>query len=276
MARPLRIEYPGAVYHITGRGNERKPIYKDDHDREAFLSILKRTNDRHNWTCHSYCLMDNHYHLLIETLDGNLSIGMRQLNGVYTQFFNNRHNRTGHLFQGRYKAILIQKDNHLLEVCRYIVLNPIRAGAVGQPEDWKWSSYQATASRGQPHPCLTRAWILEQFAGKRLEAEKEYRQFVKEGIEKESIWSGVKAQAILGEDEFIGSLTGHFKKNKDVNEIPKSQRYLNRPSLEKIFPEIIIKDKNIRNRMILEAVEQYGYRQSEIARYLGMHYSTRR
>ena len=274
MARPLRIEYPGAVYHITSRGNERKAIYKDDHDREGFLSTLQRANNRYNWICHSYRLMDNHYHLLIETPDGNLSIGMRQLNGVYTQFFNNRHRRTGHLFQGRYKAILIQKDSHLLEACRYIVLNPVRARTVGQPEDWKWSSYRATVGKEQPHPYLTTDWILGQFSGKRGEAEKEYRQFVQEGIGKESIWSGVKGQAILGEDEFIGSLIDHFKKHKDVIEIPKGQRYVNRPALEKIFPEIIIKDKENRDRKILEAVEKYGYRQSEIARYLVMHYST--
>ena len=172
MARPLRIEYPGAVYHITGRGNERKAIFKDDHDRKAFLSTLQHANNRYNWTCHSYCLMNNHYHLLIETPDGNLSIGMRQLNGIYTQLYNKRHKRNGHLFQGRYKAILIQKDTHLLEVYRYIVLNPVRAGTVGQPDAWKWSSYRATAGREQPHPCLTTAWILGQFSRKRGDAEK--------------------------------------------------------------------------------------------------------
>ncbi len=124
MARPLRIEYSGAVYHITSRGNEKKPVFRDEEDRCTFLDILERVNKRYNWICHAYCLMDNHYHLLIETPDGNLSMGMRQLNGVYTQLFNKRHKRTGHLFQGRYKAILIQKDSHLLEVCRYVVLNP--------------------------------------------------------------------------------------------------------------------------------------------------------
>src|SRR4030066_2389308 len=103
MARPLRIEFDGAVYHITSRGNARKPIYKDDGDRKAFLDILHKVNTRYNWLCHAYCLMDNHYHLLIETPDGNLSLGMRQLNGVYTQAFNKRRTRTGHLFQGRYK-----------------------------------------------------------------------------------------------------------------------------------------------------------------------------
>jgi putative transposase len=126
MARPLRIEYPGAVYHITSRGNEKKPIYKDDQDRESFLFALDKVNKRYHWLCPAYCLMDNHFHLLIETLEGNLSLGMRQLNGVYTQAFNKRHGRVGHLFQGRYKAILIQKDSHLLEVCRYVVWSLFR------------------------------------------------------------------------------------------------------------------------------------------------------
>ncbi len=150
MSRPLRIEYAGAVYHITSRGNEKKAVYKDDVDRETFLDTLFQVNKRYNWICHAYCLMNNHYHLIIETPDGNLSAGMRQLNGVYTQTFNKRHKRVGHLFQGRYKAILIQKDSHLLEVCRYVVLNPVRAKAAERPEMWKWSSYQGTRGKEKP------------------------------------------------------------------------------------------------------------------------------
>src|SRR5512138_3770244 len=113
MARPLRIEYPGAVYHVTSRGNEKKPVFRDDTDRQSFLNTLQHVNKRYHWICHAYCLMTNHYHLLIETPDGNLSIGMRQVNSVYTQLFNKRHGRTGHLFQGRYKAIVIQKTHRV-------------------------------------------------------------------------------------------------------------------------------------------------------------------
>ena len=127
MARPLRLEYPGAIYHITSRGNARADIFLDDSDRELFLSILADTVDHYNWLCHAYCLMGNHYHLLIETPDPNLSLGMRHLNGVYTQTFNRSHKRVGHLFQGRYKAVLVEKGTHLLELCRYIVLNPVKA-----------------------------------------------------------------------------------------------------------------------------------------------------
>ena len=124
MARPMRIEYPGAVYHVTGRGNARQDVYLSPDDRASFLDILQQVNRRYNFICHAYCLMDNHYHLLIETPDGNLSQGMRQLGSVYTQTFNRRYDRVGHLFQGRYKAVLVQKESHLLESVRYVVLNP--------------------------------------------------------------------------------------------------------------------------------------------------------
>jgi REP element-mobilizing transposase RayT len=130
MARPLRIEFDGALYHVTSRGNDRKAIFKDNHDRDLFLDILAQITVRFRWICHAYCLMNNHYHLVIETPDGNLSKGMRQLNGVYTQAFNKRHRRVGHVFQGRFKGILVQKDSHFLEVCRYVVLNPVRAKMV--------------------------------------------------------------------------------------------------------------------------------------------------
>lgn len=274
MSRPLRIEYPGAVYHVTSRGNENKAVFKDDQDRENFLNTLQHVNKRYNWLYHAYCLMTNHYHLLIETPDANLSLGMRQLNGVYTQLFNKRHKRTGHLFQGRFKGILIQKDSHLLEVCRYVVLNPIRARMVESPEQWKWSSYRATAGKEKTHPGFTRDWIIGQFSGKRNKAEREYRQFVNWGIGEKSIWTEVKGQIILGEDEFVASLADFLKKHKHVPEIPRSQRYANRPTLDKIFQESILSDKRKRDKKMAEAVERYAYRQSEIARHLSLHVST--
>ena len=266
MVRPLRIEYPGAVYHITNRGNDKKAVFKDDQDREAFLTILAFINKRYHWLCHAYCLM-------AETADGNLSLGMRQLNGVYTQARNKRHNKTGHLFQGRYKAILIQKDTHLLEVCRYVVLNPVRARMVEKPEDWKWSSYLATAGKEPPHPCLTTDWILGQFSRTRAKAEEEYRQFVKWGIGKETIWNEVKGQTLLGDDDFVDSLADHLRRHKDIPEISKSQRFANRPTLEKLFNKSILNDKRKRDRKIAEAVEKYGYTQRAIADHLGLHFT---
>jgi putative transposase len=272
MARPLRIEYAGAVYHITSRGNEKKAVFKTDQDRTNFLNTLQHVKKRYNWICHAYCLMDNHYHLLIETPEGNLAIGMRQLNGVYTQLFNKLHGRTGHLFQGRYKSILIQKDSHLLEVCRYVVLNPVRARMVESPDAWKWSSYRATAGREAAHPCLAVEWVLGQFSGKHAKAEQEYRKFVGWGIGK-SIWHEVRGQAILGEDAFADKLVDHLRKHKNIPEIPRSQRYAHRPALDKLLSSSIVKDKQKRDRKIAEAVEKYGYTQRAIADHLGMHFT---
>lgn len=274
MSRPLRIEYAGAVYHVTSRGNEKKPVFRTDTDRQDFLNTLQHVNKRYNWICHAYCLMTNHYHLLIDTPDGNLSIGMRQLNGVYTQLFNKLHGRTGHLFQGRYKAILIQKDSHLLEVCRYVVLNPVRAKMVERPEDHAWSSYLATAGKATPHPCLTTDWVLGQFSGKRGKAEQEYRQFVSWGIGEKSIWTGVRGQALLGEESFMEQMVDHLRKHKAIPEIPRHQRYAARPPLAALFPEGLRKNEKRLQKRLSEAVERHGYRQSEIARQVGVHYST--
>ncbi len=273
MARPLRIEFPGAVYHITSRGNEKKPIFIEDQDRETFLSILGEVNQRYHWLCHAYCLMDNHFHLLIETPEGNLSLGMRQLNGVYTQRFNKRHGRVGHLFQGRFKAIVIQKGSYLLEVCRYIVLNPVRASLVKEPGQWQWSSYAATAGEAKPSACLTTAWILEQFSERRGSAENEYRKFVRSGIGEGLIWEGVKGQIILGKEDFVDSLRDLFGRHQEVPEIPRNQRYATRPSLENIFTGNILRDRVQRDQKIREAVEKYGYTQRAVAEHLGFHFT---
>jgi len=274
MARPLRIEFPGAVYHVTGRGNERKAIFRNDHDREAFLNTLHRVTVRYNWLCHAYCLMDNHYHLLIETPDGNLSIGMRQLNGVYTQMFNKHHERVGHLFQGRFKGVVVQKDSHLLEACRYVVLNPVRAKIVENPRLWKWSSYLATAGLRKAHPCLTKDWILGQFASTRKAAENAYRKFVRDGIKAKPIWKDLIAQSILGEDDFVEGLIDHVKGRESIPDIPKSQRFINRPALESIFSKDALRDKCVRDKRIGEAVEKYGYTQKDVANHLGLHFAS--
>ena len=143
MARPLRLEFRGALYHVTSRGDGREDIFLCDGDRLRFLEILGDVWERFNWTIHALCQMTSHYHLVVETPDANLSNGMRQLNGVYTQEFNRTHNRVGHVFQGRYKGILVEKENYLLELARYVVLNPVRAGMVDSPGQWPWNCYRA-------------------------------------------------------------------------------------------------------------------------------------
>ena len=141
MVRPLRLEFAGALYHVTSRGDRREDIFLCDDDRVDWLGVLGTVCARFNWVVHAFCQMTNHYHILLETVDGNLSRGMRQMNGLYTQGFNRRHGLVGHLFQGRYKAILVQKEAYLLELSRYVVLNPLRANMVGSLEDWQWSTY---------------------------------------------------------------------------------------------------------------------------------------
>jgi len=273
MARPLRIEYAEAAYHVTSRGNARKSIFKDDKDREMLLHVLEEVNDRYHWLCHTYCLMSNHYHLVIETLGGNLSTGMRQLNGVYTMRFNRRHGSVGHVFQGRYKAILIQKESHLLEVCRYVVLNPVRAKVVKTPERWRWSSYRGMADLEKSHPCLTTDWVLGQFGSKKRAAEKRYRAFVFDGIEGHRIWDEIKAQSILGERDFVDGLIDFVRGYVEVKEISKSQRYLCRPGLTEIFKDTR-GERRKRDRGIAEAIERWGYSGREVANHLGLHYST--
>jgi len=161
VARPLRIEYAGALYHVTSRGDRREDIYFDDDDREIWLAVFAQVCARFNWRCHAWCLMDNHYDILIETIEGNLSKGMRQLNGVYTQQSNRKHGLYGHLFQGRYKAILVEREAYLLELSRYVVLNPVRAGMAKDIDDWKWSSYPAMMGDAviKPFPMIGTAMV---------------------------------------------------------------------------------------------------------------------
>lgn len=271
MARPLRIEYPGGVYHITSRGNAQQPIFLSNTDKESFLNTLSFVTERFNWLCHAYCLMDNHYHLLIETPDGNLSKGMRQLNGVYTQRFNRNHRRVGHIFQGRYKAILVEKESYLLELCRYVVLNPVRAGMVDRPDKWLWSSYRATVGMKKASEFLTTGWILGQFAGNRRKAESRFRSFIKEGIIKESPWKELKGQIFLGGAEFIDRFKGIIEKVDDIKEIPRVQRHINRPGLSEIFKA---RGKLQRDKSIYKAHVEFGYSLKEIADYLDLHYTT--
>lgn len=252
MARPLRIEYEGAVYHVTSRGNAKKRIFKDDIDRDKFLETLSIVVNRFNWLCHAYCLMDNHYHLLIETPEANLSRGMRQLNGVYTQSYNRRHKKTGHIFQGRYKAVLVEKENYLLELSRYVVLNPVRAGITEKPEHWKWSSYSATAGIKKTPHYLTVDWILGQFGSIRRKAEKQYKEFVLSGIKEESPWKKLKGQILLGEGEFIEKFKDLLAQKEEIKEIPRMQRYASRPAIADIFKEKIL-DKQTRNRQMYKA-----------------------
>ncbi len=271
MARPLRLEFDGAIYHITSRGNARGAIFFADRDREEFLGILEKVVERYGWICHAYCLMTNHYHLLIETPDANLSQGMRQLNGIYTQWINREYGRTGHVFQGRFKSILIQKESHLLEVARYVVLNPVRAGLARNPHDWRWSSYCSTAGQGVVPRFLSVAWLLRQFNNKMALARRAYRSFVEDGYDA-TIWDRLQSGNILGSEGFVNQLEPLLEAARRNVDIPRSQRLAGRPTLETIFADVA--DMKTRNKRIYEATRIHQYRLKEVGDFLGLYYST--
>jgi len=236
MSRQLRIAYPGAYYHVTSRGNERKNIFKTQGDKVKFLDYLSSATQRYGAVIHVYCLMDNHYHLLLETPEGNLSQIMRHINGAYTTYFNIRHNRCGHLFQGRFKAILVEADAYAAELSRYIHLNPVRAGIVQHPEDYQWSSYGAYIDQDQSVEWLRSDFILGYF-GER-DAINKYRNYVEKliDIEYESPLQNVIGSTILGTDAFIMRITGkHIETNTPQRDIPAIRQLATRPTPEKII-----------------------------------------
>ena len=271
MARPLRLEFEGALYHITSRGNARESIFLDNGDRARFLEILGNVVDRFGWICHAYCLMTNHYHLLIETPDADLSRGMHLLNGVYTQWFNHRYDRVGHLFQGRFKAILVEKDTHLLELVRYVVLNPIRAKTVRNVRDWPWSSYRATAGQAEAPGFLTIGWILSQFDLDPERAVRAYRRFVQQG-RGVHVWDELRAGSLLGTDGFVDQLRPLLKEKPVDPEYRKRERFVARPSLEELFGDVT--DKATRNERIYQAVRVHHYTLREVGDHVGLLYST--
>jgi putative transposase len=272
MARPLRIQFEGAVYHITSRGNARQDIFLDDSDRTGFLEAIGRVVDRFGWICHAYCLMDNHYHLLIETPLANLSRGMQLLNGVYTQRFNRRHGRVGHVLQGRFKAIVVEKESHLLELARYVVLNPVRAKVVDHPLQHRWNSYRATAGEAEPPEFLSVEWILSQFDEDPVRSRAAYRRFVKEG-RGVPVWGDVRGGILLGTEEFTDRMTPLLRESQPDTEIPRRQRFADRRSLADIFAGAEA-DRRLRNQRIHEAVMSHGYTLTALQRYLGLHPST--
>lgn len=239
MARPLRIEYPCAFYHITSRGNEQQDIFKSDTERERFLSYLESASERYGAVIHVYCLMGNHYHLLLETPEGNLSQIMRHINGAYTTYYNTKRQRAGHLFQGRYKAILIDADEYAEELSRYIHLNPVRAGVAGRPEEYRWSSYEYYIGKKQIPKWLTKDYILGYFGKETNAAQKKYSKFVNALIGKEydSPLKDTIASTILGGINFVNEIKDKYLTNKKVDRNLPALRELRRVSITEIIKE---------------------------------------
>jgi len=212
MARPLRIEYGGAFYHVTSRGNERRKIFYGNSDYEKFKVYLREAQEKYGYLLHSYVLMTNHYHLLIETPEANMSQVMHFINGSYTTYINRKRGRSGHLFQGRYKAILIERDRYLLELSRYIHLNPVRVGLVKRPEEYPYSSYGALIGRWEEN-FVYGDLIWRMISGERSNGKKRYRTFVEDAIgrEQDSPLKDVYGGVILGEDNFIKEALGRLR-----------------------------------------------------------------
>lgn len=269
MTRPLRLEFESALYHITSRGDRREKIYLTDADRHGFVSLLAGVCEKYNWYCHAYCLMGNHYHLLIETPEANLAKGMRQLNGVYSQQFNQRNRRCGHVFQGRYKSILVDKEGYLLELARYIVLNPVRAGLVRNAQEWPWSSFRATIDLEKKPDWLHVDWLLSTFGRSKSDAIAQYKDFVVDGLRLPPIWENLKQQIYLGDTDFVERMHQHIDRGIDLSEIPIIQA---RPRPMPIYE--YLKQEQDRNRAIARAYQSGGYTLKEIAAFFNLHYST--
>ncbi|WP_020652224.1 transposase [Massilia niastensis] len=261
MNRPLRVEINGALYHITARGDRQSDIYRSDRDRLVWLSLVGETCKRFNFAVRAYCQMTNHYHLLLETVDGELSRGMRHLNGTYSQYFNRAHNLIGHVFQGRYKSILCQRELYLQELSRYIELNPVRAGMVDLPLKWPWSSYAATMGLVDSPEWLRSDDVLAHFGSQGSDARLVYEQFVAAGIGKPSPLSAVSNQLLLGDKAFCAEVIGMHPEG-DFLEIKRVQR---RATMRPLY-EYFVEYRDPKEAMA-QAYFSLGYSMSEIARY---------
>lgn len=262
MSRPLRIDVPNAIQHVTARGNARELVFRDETDRRLWLETLGRTAGRFGWLVLAYCQMGNHFHLLVETPQPNLSRGMRQLNGVYAQRFNRRHGRVGHVFQARFHATMIERDEHMLAVSSYLPLNPVRAALCSDPADWRWSSYRATIGLDAPG-LLALDRFLSFFGESRGTARARYRALV-ERHGANALAADLGRSIILGSDAFLET---HSQPSAPSNEIPRLHWQPRRPALEQLLA-------SANDGAISTAYRSYGYTMREIAAHLGVHYAT--
>jgi REP element-mobilizing transposase RayT len=272
MARPLRIEFPGAVYHVTSRGDRREPIFVDDEDRHALLGIVAQGLSRFNAEALAYCLMGNHYHFVLHTREANLSLLMRHINGIYTQAFNRRHDKVGHLFQGRFKAILVDRDAYLLEVCRYVDLNPVRARLVRKPEAWAWSSYRAHVGQTPAPVWLDTQGLHGYLLGRAVRTTADSRRAAAQyaglvaSVPDASLWdSALRQQIYLGDETFVEQMQALAEpRNSTDSDIPKIQRLKSRTLAQ------WLQSCENREQALYNAHTQSAITMSAIARELGL------
>jgi len=240
MARPLRIQFPGALYHVMSRGNERRAIVRDDADRQRRLDWLCRTVETCGWRLHAFVLMTNHDHLFVQTPEANLSAGMQFLNGSYTSYFNRRHRRAGHLFQGRFKGHLIDEAGYYVEVSRYIHLNPVRAKLVERPQQWPWSSYGGYHRASRALPWVSYDAVLGEFARDPAVARRAYRRFVQAGVKQrpKSPFLDALGGLLVGSGEFLTRIQRLLDDEPADRERPQLEQVRRRPSLEEIVAAV--------------------------------------
>lgn len=268
MGRPLRLEFAGAIYHVTSRGDRQESIFQNDGDRHAWQTILASVCKRFRWVVHAFCQMGNHYHLVVETPEGNLSRGMRQLNGEFTRRFNARNSTVGHLFQGRFHSVLVQRQSYLLELSRYVVLNPVRAGMVAEPGAWPWSSYPMTCCEASAPEWLCTDWLLSQFAVARSDAIHAYREFVAAGRGMPSPFAQMRHNLALGDDEFMRRLHDGAAL-VDASETSRSQK----KGVALALHEYRRSFDNRQEAMALAYLDG-AYTMAEIAAHFEVHYKT--
>jgi len=240
MARPLRIEFAGALYHVISRGNERRPVVRDDQDRAKRLDWLQRTVEIYGWRLHAFVLMTNHEHLFLETPEPNLSAGMQFLNGSYTGYFNRRHRRAGHLFQGRFQGHLIEQDGHFLEISRYIHLNPVRAKKVARPEDYRWSSCRGYRQARWAQPWVTYARVLGEFGGEHQRPRRAYAEYLRAGVADAPASPFAKAVGglVVGSQAFVDRIGQLLADRATGKGLPELKRLRAKPSLDRIVDAV--------------------------------------
>jgi len=272
MSRPVRIEFPGAHYHVTSKGTHDRSVFIDGEDRSVFLNVLDTVVSRFEWLLHTYVLMESHYHLVLECPQANLSKGMRQLNGVYTQHFNRRHEQDGSLFQGRFKSVLFEAENYLLPLCRYVVLNPVRSSVSSSAQTYRWSSHRAMGGAIKPPRYLHTDAVLSNF-GKRLkDKQKKYREYVKLGLHERSPLMDRSSQVLLGSPSFVSEMQPILDGEKLAKRGPRRAR--RRRSLAGLFKNVQAKSRSDRNELIKKAHIDHSYTLMEIGDHLGLHYTT--
>jgi len=264
MTRPLRLEFAGALYHVTSRGDRKGVIYRDEADRRAWLETLDRVCQRFNFVVHCYCQMGNHFHLLLETVEGNLSQGMRQLNGLYTQHFNRHHKLVGHLFQGRYQSILVQKESYLLELTRYVVLNPLRANVVRRLEDWPWSSHRFFMGEADAPQWLDTNWLLGHFGTTQGLAAPKYYDFVMAGLGCKSPLKQVSHQLILGDNRFV-EFHHNLMGKASLRDVSKAQRRAVALPLAEYRSQFLLRDE-----AMARAYHSTAFTMAQIGDYFGV------